>query len=129
MGWTIIKNRDELEAFYLKSLPAIRLAAKEQGYAIGVHGSLRRDFDLMAMPWIEKHSSKDSLAEAIQLAACGFTMAKYSWEEKPNGRMATTFPICTVDWGAFEDVPLGLCHIDLSIITIPTQNIKGERER
>jgi hypothetical protein len=79
------------------------------------HGSLRRDLDLIAVPWVENYSDKDALAEAIQKAACGFTMSKYDWEQKPHGRMATAFPICNVNWEAFGDVPLSLCHVDLSV--------------
>lgn len=122
MSWVRISNRDELEAFYRKSLPLMKDAAKEHGYALGVHGSLRRDLDVIAVPWVENYSPKDILAEAIQKAACGFIMQKYDWEQKPNGRMATAFPICTVDHKKFGEIPLSLCHIDLSVFSHKESN-------
>jgi hypothetical protein len=52
----------------------------------GVHGSMRRDFDLAAMPWRSDHTTKDELAKAIQDAACGFSHPEYEWAQKPAGR-------------------------------------------
>lgn len=118
MPWVEIKNRDELEAFYLSVIPKIKEAARHCGYAIGVHGSLRRDLDLIAVPWTENYSDKNRLAEHIQRVSCGFTMTKYDWEIKPHGRMATAFPICTVDHKTFGEVPLSLCHVDLSVFEV-----------
>ncbi len=111
--WTHIRKREELEPFYLSVLDKIRAAAKECGYAVGVHGSLGRDFDLIAVPWIEQHSSKDDLAHAIHRAACGLERQEYQWEKKPAGRWATSLPICWID---FDHAYNGMGHIDLSVI-------------
>lgn len=111
--WVVVKDRDEIETFYRGILPKIRDAARAEGYAIGVHGSLRRDMDLIAVPWAEKCSSKDRLARAIHRAACGIESASYQWEQKPHGRMATCFPVCFPEWS--EAVPPSLGHIDLSV--------------
>lgn len=81
---------------FLKLLPAIRKAAREVGYAIGVHGSLTRDFDLIAVPWVSEAQSPDKLAEAVFKAA-GATRWRLWWDEgegKPHGRKAYAF-----DWG------------------------------
>jgi hypothetical protein len=43
----------------------VRNVARGHGYAIGVHGSLVRDVDLIAAPWIERASAPDELAKAI----------------------------------------------------------------
>lgn len=43
----------------------VRHVARGHGYAIGVHGSLVRDVDLIAAPWIERASAPDELATAI----------------------------------------------------------------
>ncbi len=116
--WKHVGTIDEMQQFYLSLLPAIREAAHSCGYAIGLHGSTRRDFDLMAMPWIDTHTSKDELAKAVQEAACGMFNAKYQWEQKPVGRVATSFPIC---WTEFHYKPgeprmVGAGHIDLSVM-------------
>jgi hypothetical protein len=94
--WHRCHNKDELEAFYLSRLPAIREAARKCGYAIGVHGSMRRDLDLIAAPWIAEHSDLDTLAKAVQVAACGLASDSYVWGagDKPCGRAGTVFAVC-----------------------------------
>lgn len=115
--WFEARTLDEMEAFYMSRLPEIRAAAKEHGYAIGLHGSARRDFDLMAMQWRDDASDKDTLARAIADAACGIRReGVYEWEVKPNGRVAVSIPIC---WAAHDNPDLdkpSVGHIDLSII-------------
>lgn len=110
--WRHVFSIDEMQAFYLSRLPAIRAAAKECGYAIGLHGSTRRDFDLIAVPWVETFKSKDDLAKAIHRAACGLGNETYRWTKKPNGRMAVSMPICWCEW--YDMVGAG--HIDLSVV-------------
>lgn len=118
--WFDARTLDEMQAFYLSRLPAIREAAKEHGYAIGLHGSERRDFDLMAMQWREDASDKDTLAHAIAAAACGISRAgPYQWEEKPNGRFAVSMPICWTDHANPDFDKPSVGHIDLSVIEYP----------
>lgn len=117
-SWFEARTIDELQAFYLSRLPEIRAAAKKCGYAIGMHGSARRDFDLMAMPWTDECSTADELAHAIATAACGITReGPYQWETKPQGRIATSFTVCWTDHSeAFPKDMLSLGCIDLSIM-------------
>jgi hypothetical protein len=115
--WFDARTIEEMEAFYLSRLPAIREAAREHGYAIGLHGSTRRDFDLMAMQWREDAADKDTLAHAIAVAACGITRdGAYQWEAKPNGRFAVSLPICWTDHANPDFDKPSMGHIDLSII-------------
>jgi hypothetical protein len=116
--WVDVSTLDEMEAFYLSRLDVIRGAARTCGYAIGVHGSLRRDLDLIAVPWVADHADHNALARAIQYVACGFTMEKYSWEQKPAGRIAASFPICWTGPSMGHDTP-SLGHIDLSVMVPP----------
>jgi hypothetical protein len=116
--WFKARTLEEMQAFYMSRLPAIREAAKEHGYAIGLHGSTRRDFDLMAMQWREDASDKGALAHAIAVAACGITReGAYQWEQKPSGRFAVSIPICWTDHANpdFQN-KLSIGHIDLSVI-------------
>lgn len=116
-GWFHVTSVDEMHAFYLSRLPAIRAAAREHGYAIGIHGSTRRDFDLMAMPWREDAADRDTLAHAIAKAACGLGRAgAYDWTVKPAGRFATSIPIC---WNELEPRVDGQGIIDLSVMSAP----------
>ena len=111
--WYQAETVEELQAFYLSRLPSIREAAQAHGYAIGLHGSTRRDLDLIAAPWRAGASDADTLAHAIAQAACGIDRAgAYDWEQKPAGRVATSIPIC---WPAWHGQP-GAGHIDLSVM-------------
>ena len=111
--WFQAQTVAEMQAFYLSRLPAMRAAARDCGYALGVHGSERRDFDIIAMQWREDASDKDTLAHAIAKAACGLSRTGvYEWEDKPSGRVSTSIPIC---WTAWHDM-VSAGHVDLSLI-------------
>lgn len=73
-------------------LPAMRLAARRCGYAIAVHGSLCRDVDLVAVPWIEHGvASADDLVGALVGAIGGVASSCHpagDWTNKPHGRRA-----------------------------------------
>ena len=112
LKWKVIKNKKELHSFYLSKLSIIKVTANECGYAIGVHGSLKRDLDLIAVPWIDGHSNMDKLASNIQKAVCGFFHEQYRWTTKPARRVATSFPIC---WPEFGYGISNLGCIDLSV--------------
>lgn len=55
---------------YAEILPITREVAKSCGYAIAVHGSMTRDLDLVAVPWIEKHLKAETLVLRIEKAVC-----------------------------------------------------------
>lgn len=110
--WYMASSIDEMQAFFESRLPAIRATAYANGYAIGVHGSMRRDLDLIAAPWRDGAADAETLAHAIARAACGIDRdGAYNWEQKPFGRIATSLPICWVDNGVD-----GAGHIDLSVM-------------
>lgn len=109
-----VQTPEELEAYFLSRLPFIREAARQCGYAIGLHGSLRRDMDLIAVPWREDCADKDLLAQCISTSATGCARSgPYAWEEKPSGRQATNIPCC---WTPWHEVP-GMGNIDLSVVS------------
>lgn len=95
------------KARFLALLPAIRLAAADCGYAIGLHGSLKRDFDLIAVAWVKDAKSPVELSDAVFLAAGATKMRFNSEPGKPHGRLNTAF-----DWGSYENKE----YCDLSII-------------
>jgi len=47
----------------------MRKAAKELGYAITVHGSMKRDFDIVVVPWTDQAASTYDVAHAIRNTA------------------------------------------------------------
>ena len=78
-------------------------AARALGYALTIHGTLRRDLDLVAVPWTEEAASKEELLAAIQ----GIFPRVYDearWEERAHGRQTVT-----ITWEA------GL-YLDLSVM-------------
>jgi hypothetical protein len=111
--WVTVDSKDEMENFYRSVMKKITEAARLCGYAIGVHGSMRRDLDLIAVPWVAEYKNIDQLATAIHIAACGASNKEYQWEKKPNSRLATCFPICFPSW---DEPSLG--YIDLSVIEL-----------
>lgn len=49
----------------LEAITEIRRVAREHGYAITVHGTLKRDVDLVAVPWIEAAGPAWKLVVAV----------------------------------------------------------------
>lgn len=113
MKWYKCNTPEELKAFYKSIIPAIREKAKTLGFAIGAHGSLCRDLDLIAIPWVDEHATAGKLAKAIQQTATGgICNSSFQWEHKPCGRIATSLPVC---W-CYDNAPDGAGHIDLSVV-------------
>jgi hypothetical protein len=81
--------RSLLDAF----LPAAREVARFNGYAVAVHGSLKRDIDLIAVAWTDQAVSPDELVAALRgaIAGClGNCIVLGDAAEKPHGRIAYT---------------------------------------
>lgn len=106
------KNHDfgSLVCIYSQILPRIRARAKELGYAIGIHGTMTRDFDLLAVPWVEEAADPLALIHAIAEEVGGFVIGDRTDErgyisdhptDQPHGRKS--WNIC---WGghAFVDI-------------------------
>lgn len=47
----------------------LRAVARSKGYSLAVHGSLKRDIDLIACPWTKEAVPAGELAEAIRAEA------------------------------------------------------------
>lgn len=71
-------------------------------YALALHGSLQRDLDLIAIPWIEEAVEPIALIKAL----CEEFDVDANHDVnvpgiKPHGRLAWTIPLW---WGAYLDV-------------------------
>lgn len=55
---------------YSLLLPPLREAAYKRGWALGLHGSMMSDMDLIAMPWTAEACPTKELVEALA-EACG----------------------------------------------------------
>jgi hypothetical protein len=72
-------------ALYEPLIPVVRDVAWGLGYAVGVHGTLRRDLDLIATPWIDDAAGADLLVAEVTRAVGGCQTEPSS---KPHGRRA-----------------------------------------
>ncbi len=50
---------------YAKTILPLRDVARCLGYALAVHGSLKRDIDLVAIPWTDGAADAEALADAL----------------------------------------------------------------
>jgi len=64
----------------------IRAVAWECGYAVAIHGTLDRDIDLVAIPWMEVTSDVNILLGRVCRAARG-RMDLTGWRKRPHGRL------------------------------------------
>ena len=103
-------------------LPPMRRAAKDQGYALAVHGSLDRDIDLVAIPWREHNvADKDKLVLALTGAIAGVTgrcNREREWAEKPHGRWAKILLVWCGENSA---------NLDLSVMATLKKTEEGEQ--
>lgn len=81
---------------YCKVIGPLRAKARELGYALGVHGSIKRDIDLIACPWTNKAVGPLRLAEALRAETehvIGFAVFGNDGpfpRRKPHGRRCWT---------------------------------------
>lgn len=90
-------------------LPPLRLAARGCGYAITVHGSLKRDIDLVAIPWVSNAQAPDKLLErlcGVIAGVLGRATILGDETDKPHGRKQFTIVTC------------GEAEIDLSVMPL-----------
>lgn len=83
--------------------PGFAEIARKHGYALAVHGSLARDFDIIAIPWIEAPSDPEIVVkELVETYSLWQTHDK---KEMLHGRLCWTLTI-----------GFGECFCDLSFM-------------
>lgn len=83
-------------AAYVAIYPTLCQISKDHGYALCIHGSVHRDFDLVAVPWVEEASEPLELIKAIKEATGAITQSiatdhlipECGPRPKPHGRVA-----------------------------------------
>ena len=79
---------------YASMLPDIKELAEKHGYALAIHGSMAKDFDVIAVPWGEDVSSPQVFINDLAKALGGHGEAQADGpEKKPHGRLAWTVPV------------------------------------
>ena len=106
MMFDLKKLEDNNAVFWIFQFEELRRIAAECGWAIAVHGSVVHDLDLMAMPWVENHTTADELAQRFTDTNEPNFRRPYEKSqpgEKPNGRIVYT-------------IFMGQTYIDMNVI-------------
>lgn len=99
---------------YVAMYPRLAQAAMSCGYALAVHGSVARDFDLLAVPWTHYAEPAESVVEAVRAVCAGWIHtpeAKQDPGVKPHGRL-----VWTIHMGGPVNMKLPPAYIDLSVM-------------
>jgi len=107
----VVKNGKA--AFYASILPDLKDAALKNGWALGLHGSLANDMDIMAMPWTENASTVETMIKSLSDCFTENPFKDYhenAFTDKPNGRVVYTMSIWD-DW-----------YLDINIIDRNEEN-------
>lgn len=73
-------------AWYALVYVSLRQAFAEHGYAVAIHGTLQRDFDIVAVPWTEEAVSAADLVAVVVDACMGLACSVDGPTVKPHGR-------------------------------------------
>ena len=88
---------------YCALYPELAEIARSHGWALAIHGSMARDFDLVCIPWTREATDPQIVIDEICSTFAIQEVAKS--ETKEHGRKAHTLSICH-----------GECFIDLSFM-------------
>jgi hypothetical protein len=100
-------------AAYAAFYPMLVQVAKRHGYALAIHGSVARDFDLIAAPWIEEASEPLTLIRAIKKATRTVThhegfdhlVKDCAPTKKPHGRISYSLHVTNSGmYGGYLDI-------------------------
>lgn len=103
---------DLCREYYGALINALRYVAERCGYALAVHGSLRRDIDLIAAPWRDGAISAEGLIKYLRKATeeiIGCARVRKADEgrqpeKKPCGRLGWSFYLTYDDNGPYLDI-------------------------
>jgi hypothetical protein len=90
-----------IPAFYALYYNSLQEIANKNGYALAIHGSMDRDLDLIAIPWVKNCINEKELIDLFS-KECNVIIDNYV--KKPFGRHGYTFTL------------YGDYYIDLSIM-------------
>lgn len=103
------------KSYYVRAgtvIDDIRRIAREHGYAVAVHGSLRResDIDLLAVPWVKSaHSARTLMLAVNRLPYLSRVKEHDNDPPKPHGRLGFVW---IIKFRA-KDCP---AYVDLSVM-------------
>lgn len=102
-----------LAPVYCSLYPELAEIARKHGYALAIHGSMARDFDLICVPWTENPSKSQVVVDEFTST---FAITDVTSPDiRPHGRM-----VYSISFG------FGEFFADLSFMPIATGIGKGE---
>ena len=104
-----MKNREAVTTngravFYAAMWNDFRQAALNNGWALGLHGSLASDMDIMAMPWVENACSSFQMVLALRRCFEHPKKIEITETTRPNNSKVYTLSI----WADF--------YLDINVI-------------
>ena len=109
--------------FYAVCLQPLQEIAKSMGYNLLVHGSMNRDMDLIAVPWIDNPHPEKELIKAFDMylrGVCyddGCEERGYMYSVLPGGRKSYVINLNRGgNWNNYTDEQY---YLDISITPIP----------
>lgn len=99
------KPKPSYAPLYCALYPELAETFKKHGYALAVHGSLQRDFDLIAIPWIATPSDPKTIISELVNELGGKSVGEP--EIREHNRLIYTISIS-----------FGECFIDLSFMPL-----------
>jgi len=120
-----------LYAIFFEQLKDI---AREYGYNLVVHGSMNRDLDLIAIPWVDKPKDEQEMIIEFQEYLTGIKIidpkGKVPFTILPGGRHSFVISLNRGDkhgeWVRFADEQY---YLDISVVQLPViKQVKFEIE-
>jgi hypothetical protein len=105
----------------------LKQIAEEYGYNLVVHGSMQRDLDLIAIPWIDNPKPEQDMIKDFQKYLTGCTLSmpdgNVHFTTLPGGCHSYTIDLNRGDkhgeWVRFEDKEY---YLDISVTPLPSVN-------
>lgn len=109
------KNKTEMETYYLGLYHRLKDVAFKHGYALTTHGTMRRDLDIVAIPWVREAKGYTTLYRSVFKAAGArkqdqTVSTTKKWSVRPHGRVAIAIHL------PFLSPERHYAYIDLSIL-------------
>lgn len=92
-------------ALYAHRIHELQTVAHACGYAVAIHGSMQRDLDVIAVPWVERAEPAETLIHML-CRRMGLTATSDSPGEKPHGRRVWTLLVANTGFVDLSVMPL-----------------------
>lgn len=113
--------------FYAVCLKPMQEIAKEMGYNLVVHGSMDRDLDLVAIPWVNDPKSEGEFIQALDMFLRGVKYEDagiergYMFSVLPGGRRSYVISLNRGGhWNQYTDEQY---YLDISITPLSTSKL------